>query len=299
MTALQTCKTGKQVLVTGNPVYDETGKVSLVVMNVRDLTELNQLRSQLQDSEQIRHRLNKSLSEHSGIAKILEEMVVRSPVMMQVLDRSTRVAGGGTPVFLQGPSGVGKSMLAKLIHQISPRKEGPFIKINCGAIPGALLESELFGYEKGAFTGADPAGKAGLVEAGNGGTQFLDEVTEISHNLQVKLLEIIEEKTYTRVGGIGPKSVDVRIIAASNRDLKQMIQRGEFREDLYFRLNVFPIAIPPLCRRTEDIPALADHFITKLNRFRRTRSLRPWVGSWILNISMSRKAKQHRPGCAK
>ena len=189
-------------------------------MNVRDLTELNHLRSQLQDSEQIRNRLNKSLSEHSGIAKILEEMVVRSPVMMQVLDRASRVAGGGTPVFLQGPSGVGKSMLAKLIHQISPRRESPFIKINCGAIPGALLESELFGYEKGAFTGADPAGKAGLVEAGNGGTVLLDEVTEISPNLQVKLLEIIEEKTFTRVGGIGPKSVDVRIIAASNRDLK-------------------------------------------------------------------------------
>jgi transcriptional regulator with PAS, ATPase and Fis domain len=271
VTALQTCKTGKQVLVTGNPIYDETGKIMLVVMNVRDLTELNQLQSQLRDSEQIRNRLHKSLSERDGKAKIHNELVFRSPAMMQVLDRAARVAGGNTPVFLQGPSGVGKSMLAKLIHQISPRKEGPFIKINCAAIPGALLESELFGYEKGAFTGADPAGKAGLVETGKGGTVFLDEVTEISPNLQVKLLEIIEEKTFTPVGGIGSKSVDVRIIAASNRDLKQMIQRGDFREDLYFRLNVFPIAMPPLCRRSEDIPALTDHFITKLNRERKLK----------------------------
>jgi transcriptional regulator with PAS, ATPase and Fis domain len=176
------------------------------------------------------------------------------------------VADSDTSVLLLGESGVGKSMLARLIHQISYRKDRPFVKINCGTIPSSLMESELFGYEKGAFTGAVTGGKAGLIEAGHTGTVFLDEITEIRPEFQVKLLEVIEEKTFTRVGGSQPQRVDVRIIAASNRDLQTMMQRGEFRQDLYYRLNVIPIAIPPLRERQEDIPALVLNFLETFNR---------------------------------
>jgi transcriptional regulator with PAS, ATPase and Fis domain len=253
-------------MVTGTPIYDPSGGITFVVTNVRDITELNDLRGKLETSERITSRYYQTLKEHDGIEHALQDMVIKSQRMMQVVRQATKVADSETSVLLLGESGVGKSMLARLIHQISHRKDRPFVKINCGTIPGSLMESELFGYEKGAFTGAVTAGKAGLIEAGDTGTVFLDEITEIRPDLQVKLLEIIEEKTFTRVGGNRPQRVDVRILAATNRNLQEMMRQGDFRQDLYYRLNVIPIAIPPLRERQEDIPALALNVLETFNR---------------------------------
>ncbi|WP_281242990.1 sigma-54 interaction domain-containing protein [Thalassobacillus cyri] len=164
-----------------------------------------------------------------------------------------------------GESGTGKEEFAKAIHRASPRKDHPFITVNCGAIPDHLLESELFGYEKGAFTGANQAGKPGKFELANKGTIFLDEIGEMPSQLQVKLLRVVQQMEVERLGGTKTKPVDVRVIAATNRNLQSMVESGLFREDLYFRLNVIPMMIPALRSRKEDILALSDHFIKKFN----------------------------------
>ena len=268
VTIMQQIMGGKQVIVTGTPIFDEDGNISLVVTNVRDITELNHLRAQLDETRRLSSRYYQSLLEQDDLEHALGEMVVKSTAMMQAVRKAIKVAKVETSVLITGESGVGKSMLARIIHRMSPRKDHPFITINCGAIPESLIESELFGYEKGAFTGAVPEGKAGLMEAGNTGTVFLDEVAELTPGLQVKLLEVIEGKTFTRVGGTRPVSVNIRIIAATNKDLKTLMNKGLFREDLYYRLYVIPIHIPPLRERREDIPVLALKMLAKLNESR-------------------------------
>jgi transcriptional regulator with PAS, ATPase and Fis domain len=171
-----------------------------------------------------------------------------------------------TVVLVQGETGVGKERIASYIHQHSPRKDKNFIRVNCGAIPEALAESELFGYEKGAFTGANREGKPGLFEVADGGTIFLDEVGELPLSLQTKLLRVLQEKELTRVGGSRPIPVSVRVIAATNRDLAQAVRAGRFREDLFYRLSVFPVQVPPLRERKRDIPKLAANMIRDLNQ---------------------------------
>lgn len=265
VTIMQEVMEDKQVMVTGTPIFDEQGEIVLVVTNVRDITELIELRTELEESRHLSSRFHQFLLEHEGIEHALQEMVVKSKPMMQVVRTAIKVASVDNSVLLEGESGVGKSMLARLIHQISPRKDRPFVKINCGTIPDSLMESELFGYEKGAFTGAVQSGKAGLFETGHTGTVFLDEIAELKPDLQVKLLEMIEDKTFYRVGGTKPISVDVRIIAATNRDLLRMVKERRFREDLYYRLNVVPIKISPLRRRREDIPPLAMKVLETFN----------------------------------
>ncbi|MCG8333989.1 MAG: sigma 54-interacting transcriptional regulator [Proteobacteria bacterium] len=265
VTIMQQIMKDKTVIVTGTPVFEDSGDIGLVVTNVRDITELNYLRSQLQKSRRISSRYQETLGEWHKFEHILEEMVVKSTSMVQVIQKAIKVAKVETSVLITGESGVGKSMLARIIHQMSSRKEKPFVKINCGAIPESLVESELFGYEKGAFTGAAAEGKAGLIEIGDTGTVFLDEIAELSPALQVKLLDIIENKSFVHVGGINPISVDIRIIAATNKNLEEMMEKGRFRKDLYYRLNVVPVHVPPLRQRTEDIPALISKMLIKLN----------------------------------
>ncbi|MHB8202310.1 MAG: sigma-54 interaction domain-containing protein, partial [Desulfomonilaceae bacterium] len=211
-------------------------------------------------------RYYQALVEQEKFRHALRDMVAKSSAMIQTVQRAIKVAAVDASVLLYGESGAGKSMLARIIHIISPRKEMPFIKINCGAIPESLIESELFGYAKGAFTGAALEGKAGLIEVAHTGTVFLDEVGELTLAMQVKLLQVIEEKVFTRLGGTKPISVDVRIIAATNRDLKDLVQQGRFREDLYYRLNVIPIHIPPLRERRDDIVALALNRLERFNK---------------------------------
>ncbi|MGC8906649.1 MAG: sigma 54-interacting transcriptional regulator [Desulfomonilaceae bacterium] len=271
ITLMQKIKGDKQVMVTGTPVFDEKGEIVLVVTTVTDITLLNKLRSELEQSRRLSSRYYQALLEHEKYEHALQDMVIKSSSMIQVVQKAIKVASVDTSVLLLGESGVGKSMLARIIHLMSPRKERPFVKINCGTIPEALMESELFGYKKGAFTGAAPEGKAGLIEAAHTGTVFLDEIGDLTPAMQVKLLQVIEEKSFTRVGSTQPTSVDVRIIAATNRDLKSLVQAGKFRQDLYYRLNVIPISVPPLRERREDIPALA---LNILEKFQKTHGLK-------------------------
>jgi TyrR family helix-turn-helix protein len=186
--------------------------------------------------------------------------------MRELLDTVIRVAQVDSTVLITGESGTGKELVAEIIHNNSARKDKPFIKVNCGAIPENLLESELFGYEAGAFTGANKGGKPGYFELADGGTILLDEIGDLQYSLQVKILRFLQDREISRLGGGGPVKVDVRILAATNRNLLDMIQKKQFREDLYYRLNVVPINVPPLRDRKEDIPGLVYHFIQMFNR---------------------------------
>lgn len=265
-TIMQTVLNNKQVMVTGNPFFGEMGEIALVVTNVRDMTELNELRAKIDETRRLSSRYYEALLEQKQYEHVMEEMVVKSEPMMRVIQRSVKVAGVETSVLLAGESGVGKSMLARIIHHLSPRKNQPLVKINCGTIPDSLMESELFGYEKGAFTGARSSGKAGLIEMAHKGTVFFDEIGDLKLDMQVKLLQIIEEKSFIRVGGTRPQSVDIRIIAASCHDLMELVAAGQFRNDLYYRLSVVPIHIPPLRDRKDDIPILVYKILEKFNQ---------------------------------
>lgn len=195
----------------------------------------------------------------------LPNIVSVSDKMEEVIRMAVKVANSKVTVLLRGESGTGKEVIARAIHYQGIRSKGPFIALNCAALPETLLEAELFGYEKGAFTGAHTT-KPGRFELANGGTIFLDEIGDISQAIQVKLLRVLQEQTFERLGGTKPIKVDVRIIAATNRDLETMVKEGKFREDLYWRLNVVPIFVPPLRERREDIPPLIEHFLTKFSR---------------------------------
>ena len=184
--------------------------------------------------------------------------------MKKVIETAKIVAHGTSSILLRGESGTGKEMFAKAIHNESHRRNFPFVAVNCGALPDTLLESELFGYEPGAFTGAAKSGRRGIFEQANTGTIFLDEIGEVSRPMQVRLLRVLQEQSIRRVGGDKDIAIDVRIITATNRNLEEMIKQGSFREDLYYRLNVIPLTIPPLCERKEDIQLIAQHLIRKI-----------------------------------
>ncbi len=192
-------------------------------------------------------------------------IVGRSKAMKEVLSLTARAAQSDATVLIRGESGTGKELVANAIHYNSPRAKRPFVKINCAALPETLIESELFGHEKGAFSGAHVS-KKGQFELANGGTIFLDEISEINHHLQAKLLRVLQEKEFYRVGGTKPIKVNVRVIAATNQNLEEAIKTGKFREDLYYRLNVFPIYIPPLRERRTDILLLTEHFLEEFNK---------------------------------
>lgn len=205
---------------------------------------------------------NRRLREQLDTRYQFDNVIGRSAAMREIFHTVERVAPTRATVLLAGESGVGKDMIARAIHQHSPRKNKPFVKINCTALPENLMESELFGYEKGAFTGATVS-KPGKFEQGDGGTVFLDEIGDVPANIQVKLLRILQERQFERLGSNVTRNVDVRIIAATNVDLREALEQGRFREDLYYRLNVVPINVPPLRDRKEDIPFLAMHFLQK------------------------------------
>ncbi|MGG2057184.1 sigma 54-interacting transcriptional regulator [Lysinibacillus pakistanensis] len=265
ITISQKIKTGKSVLVSAVPIRNKQGEIIKIVNNVRDLTQLNNLETEIQQLEIKNQRIHEELQQLKGISDPKYSIIAHSTQMKDVIDRALRVAQIDSGVLIQGPSGVGKEKIVDLIHRNSIRKDGPLIKINCGAIPESLLESELFGYESGSFTGATKKGKAGLFEAANNGTIFLDEIGEMPLQLQVKLLRILQEREVVRIGGTTPIQVDVRVIAATNRNLSDMIEEMKFREDLYYRLNIIPIKIPPLEQRVEDIIPLIYHFTNNLN----------------------------------
>ena len=262
LTILQKIRNGKTIIVTGTPVFDETGDIKFVVTNERDITALNRMKLRLRE---YRDLAEKRIAITTGQPFSDSNITVVDKKTRRVFQTAEIAAKFDTTVLIQGETGVGKGRLARFIHDASHRKEGPFVNINCGAIPHQLIESELFGYRKGAFTGANPSGKRGLFQTADGGTLFLDEISEIPPDVQVKFLKAIEDREIQGVGDIRPRKVDVRIIAASNRDIKKLVAAGAFRKDLFFRLNVVPIRIPPLRERRDDIFPLISHFLEKLN----------------------------------
>ena len=200
-----------------------------------------------------------------GARYSLDEIVGSSPETQKVKDLIRKFAPSKLAVLINGETGTGKELFAQSIHQMSPRKHKPFIRINCAAIPKDLLESELFGYEDGAFSGAKKGGKPGKFELANGGTLLLDEISELPIQLQSKLLRVIQEHEFERVGGVKTIELDLRLVCTTNRDMQELVRKGEFREDLYYRINVVEISVPPLRNRVEEIPDLARHFINKID----------------------------------
>lgn len=257
---IQTFSTGKTALLTGTPVFDENRKLVNVVITVSDVTEQNNLYEKL-----IRQKVLTETTE-DDIKKIAASLIVyKSPLMEKIVSFSTRLAKTDSPVLITGETGVGKELIAKLIFQTSLRSKNPFVVINCAAIPANLAESELFGYVDGAFTGAKKGGYAGIFERAHTGTVFLDEIGELPLELQSKLLRTLQEYTVARIGGNKSIKVDFRVIAATNRNLTEMVSQGTFRSDLYYRLNVINVNIPPLRMRNEDILPLIELKMKKLN----------------------------------
>ncbi len=266
ITIKQSIKGEGRFLITGNPIFDAAGNLFRVVTNVRDIAELVNLRDQLSETKAQSLRYKQELSHLRSLHLDEDEIVFRSTAMAQAIATAIKVAEVDSTVIITGDSGTGKELIAKLIHKKGKGSGRPFIKINCAALPESLLESELFGYEGGAFTGAKKEGKPGLFELAHNGTLFLDEIGDMPMVLQVKLLRAIQNKEIIRVGGATPIAVNVRIIAATHRDMAKMITAGTFRQDLYYRLMVVPIHLAPLRDRKEDIPLLVMHFLDKYNR---------------------------------
>lgn len=266
-TVSQSSKTGKSLISTGIPVFTGDGlrEIKYIVICMRDITALKDAERRLklasEQNEQFLRQLEefRKQSAHSHI-------VAESKAMRDVLELAGRIARVDSTVLITGESGVGKGLLARYIHDCSPsRRNGPFVPINCGAIPAPLLESELFGYETGAFTGAKRGGKAGLYETAHQGTLFLDEIGDFPLELQPKLLHLLQDGAVTRVGGTAAHRYDVRIVAATNRDLESLVAAARFRADLYYRLAVVPVQIPSLRRRQEDIIPLAAFCLERYN----------------------------------
>ena len=257
---------GKSVLCTGMP-YFEKGRIARVVATDRNISELEKLQNTLNAAE---HKMNKYEAKSEFESKVrgvnAERLIYRSEKMKALVDIVQRVAERSVTVLICGESGCGKELIADMLVNNSDRKKAPFIKVNCSALPETLIESELFGYEKGAFTGADPKGRMGLFEAAEGGTILLDEIGELPLSMQSKLLRVLQEREVTRIGGSRSTSVDVRVIAATNVNLKQKVEEGLFREDLYYRLNIVPIEVPPLRERVSDIEVLVRYFFDMFNK---------------------------------
>ena len=259
-------KTGKRVLVTGTPILDEDGNVSLIVCNERDLTHWNAVKEDLERSRKVAERYKDEFEELSRLESGQHEIVAESRQMKQILRVGIKLARmGASNILIQGESGTGKGLFARFIHDNGRRKSKPFIQINCAALPESLLEAELFGYEKGAFTGAREQGKIGLFELAHEGTLFLDEIGDLPLSVQAKLLKYLDDHEILPLGGIQRKKVDCTVIAATNQDLAKLTEQRRFRQDLFFRLNTFKIQIPPLRRRTGDILKMTEYFLDKYN----------------------------------
>lgn len=260
---------GKKAIVTATPFFNENKEISFIVSNLRDITEINLIQSELEKTRKMNQVYQNTLEKLQDELGTERNFVYESKQMDQAFSLAKRFAENDLPILLLGESGVGKDVLANYIHENSNRK-GSFIKINCGAIPDHLLESELFGYEKGAFTGAGNS-KKGLIELAHKGTLFLDEIGDLPFALQVKLLNVLQDYKIRRLGGTEMKEVDVRIITATNMDVESLVEQKRFRLDLYYRLNVLSITIPPLRARKIDIPGLVFYFLTRLEHKYKTK----------------------------
>ncbi|MED3561105.1 sigma 54-interacting transcriptional regulator [Bacillus xiapuensis] len=265
VSVVQETKNGRRILAVGNPIFNDKNELDRIIIASRDITETTKLKSELKEMKKISEQYKKELDTFKSKDRFLKKLIYCSPKMEKIMNQVKKIADFSSTVLLHGESGVGKEVIAQAIHQLGKRAEYPFLKLNCGAIPENLLESELFGYVKGSFTGADKSGKDGYFKQADGGILFLDEIGEMPMHLQVKLLRVLQEQEVIPVGSTTPFKINVQIIAATNKKLEKMVEEGTFREDLFYRLNVIPIHIPPLRERVEDISLLAFHFLQQLN----------------------------------
>ena len=276
------------ILTVSNPVLDENGEVEMVVAISFDekLTEL------------VAREMVRARQPSGGLPGPVEgsdDIIAQSPCMKRILNFLTRISAVDSNILLTGETGSGKEVLARFAHRQSTRRNEVFIPVNCAAIPETLIESEFFGYEKGAFTGASKQGKAGIFELADGGTVFLDELGEMPLPLQAKFLRVIETGEVTRLGGTRSKKVNFRLIAATNRDLEEMCDRGTFRRDLYYRLNILSVRLPPLRERREDILPLARHFLAKLNeKHGKTKIFSHAAMDWMLDYDWPGNVRELR-----
>lgn len=291
-----TTRNNKSIMVTGTPIFDNNGAIKRVVVNTRDISEIYALREELLKAKEMERIYfdqmnNRDIQEPPGLSAWSDDIVISNPKMREIYSLAKKVCNFNAPILISGESGVGKEMLAKFMHRESAiRKNKPLVAVNCGAIPENLLESELFGYTEGSFTGASKGGKQGLFQAADGGTLLLDEIGEMSQNLQVKLLRVLETRTVTKIGSTEPIPIDISLIAMTNKNLEELVQEGTFREDLYYRLNVINFVLPPLRDRSEEILPLSLRFLNQFNKqYGQTKSLTyevvqemidyPWPGN--------------------
>jgi len=259
-------KDGHKLISIATPVFDDQGELNRVVVSERDITEIDNLQRELEKQEAIKDSFRDQMVAMQQTELDSQQIIARSPAMVRALQQSIKVAKADSSVLILGESGVGKGLIADLIHKNSVRAEQPLIKINCGAIPESLIEAELFGYEKGAFTGALASGKPGHFELADKGTLFLDEVAELPLSSQVKLLRFLEDGRIIRLGDTKSRTVNVRVLAATHQDLEKMVEQGKFRLDLYYRLNVIPIQVPAVRDRHDCIIPLIRHYIDQFTR---------------------------------
>lgn len=272
----QESQSGKTVLAVGNPVFSKKGKLERIVIALRDITETLLLKEELRHVKKVSQKYKKELEDLKERKDYNpnRQLIYASEKIDKLMRYIKKISNVSSTVLLTGESGVGKEVFARTIHELGPRNNKPFIKVNCGAIPEQLLESELFGYEKGAFTGANSKGKPGYFQMANKGILFLDEIGELPLNLQVKLLRVLQERELMPIGGTEIVKIDIQIIAGTNKNLEEMVEKKEFREDLFYRLHVLPVHIPPLRERSEDIPLLSLHFLQKFNdKYERSNQL--------------------------
>jgi transcriptional regulator with PAS, ATPase and Fis domain len=284
LSIVQSVSTGQKYLVSGHLIYNKKGDVEFVVIHSRDISYAVQLTQQLIEMESLLHRYTeeiRQLATKDNLGKISESFTFKSRSYQDVLELTEQIAHIDTSILLTGETGVGKNVLAKRIHHKGSRRESPFIEVNCGAIPESLMESELFGYKKGAFTGASSTGKMGLIEMANTGTLFLDEIGDLPLQLQSKLLHFLQNKTFRSIGDTNTKEADVRILSATNKNLTNMVAEGKFRADLFYRLSVIPIEVPPLREREGDIVSLIYFFLKKFN------------GKYHSQVSFSMESMKH------
>ncbi|MCF7620460.1 sigma-54 interaction domain-containing protein [Peribacillus castrilensis] len=269
VSTVQTTVQNRKYITSGHPIKNEQGKIELIVAHARDITEAVRTNSQLEETQELLKRYSQEIikirqkndfvaSEHFFMGK--------SPAYLSIISMVDKIASTDTTVLITGETGVGKNVISNRIHQLSERCHEPFMEINCGAMPESLIESELFGYKKGAFTGANSEGKAGLIKMADKGTLFLDEIGELPLHLQAKLLQFIQHKKWLPIGGTEHQTANLRIIAATNRDLLQQVQEGKFRSDLFYRLNVLPIRVPSVKERKMDIIDLLQFNLKKYNK---------------------------------
>lgn len=262
---VQNLKNGNKLVLSGTPVFDHYGTIVMVVTFARDITLLSDLQDQVEEQKRLIERISGKLA-HLASMDSPGRPVFASPAMRHAMDIMERFARSDATVCILGETGVGKEVFARLLHNLSSRRDKPILKIDCGSIPESLCEAELFGYMPGAFTGASSHGKAGYFELAEDSTLFLDEIGELPLHLQTRLLRTLQDGEIVRVGASAPRKVNARIVAATNRDLAKAVEQGTFRSDLYYRLNVATLKIPPLRERVEDIRPLAEHFLRQYTR---------------------------------